>query len=95
MLNIATEELLKNNLHHQKRQQRHKHTPAHAENSTLILLLEVTFNKLLEEKLILTNVFQIVAAYSNIMISRIISFLWHSFIRKVSGKVLWIRHAHS
>jgi hypothetical protein len=53
MLYIPPEELLKNDLHHEKRQKRHKHTPPHAKNGTLILLLEVSLNELLKKKLIL------------------------------------------
>ena len=53
MLDIAPEKLLKNELHHEKRQKRHQHTPPHAKNGTLILLLEVSLNELLKKKLIL------------------------------------------
>jgi hypothetical protein len=58
MLDIVPEELLKNNLHHEKRQKRHQHTPSHTENSALILLLKISFDEFLKEKLMLTKVLE-------------------------------------
>ena len=50
---LAAEELPEHDLHDKQHEKRRKHAPPHAKNRTLVLLLEVALDQLLEQELML------------------------------------------